>query len=54
MKLRRGIRRDIFTGDIHMTGQHHVDAGEGIHSGWDVKTWSDPKKPEIHLPTELH
>jgi len=54
MKLRRDIRRDILTGDIRISGQCHRDEGKGIHSGWAVKTWSDPRSTSVYLPSDLH
>jgi hypothetical protein len=54
MKLRRDIQRDVQTGDIRMTGQCYWDDGDGIHSGWQVKSWSDPTKPELYLPADFH
>jgi hypothetical protein len=54
MKLRRDIQRDIQTGDIRITGQCYWDDGSGTHSGWQVKTWSDPTKPEFYFPADFH
>jgi hypothetical protein len=54
MNLRRDIHREIFTGEIRITGQCHMDDGAGVHTGWEVKTWSDPTSTAVHLPTEFH
>jgi hypothetical protein len=51
--LPQGNKRKATNGNIHIEGQFYMDVGEGIYSGWDVKTWTNPNEP-VFLQAEFH